>query len=483
MTTFWRPIFFVNGILLSIVGGAMLLPMCADLLDGSKDWQAFAASSVFTTFIGMSLFFTNRGYQDTVKIRQAFLITSTSYFTITLFAAIPLCLSELRLSLADAYFEMASGITTTGASVIADVEHAPSGVLLWRALINLLGGVGIVVMALAILPMLKIGGMQLFRTESSDKSEKILPRMPQIATAISVVIFCLTALCSWCYWLAGMSGFDAICHAMSTIATGGFSTHNTSIGYYNSLSIELIAIIFMIAGSLPLMLYFQAVTSDVLVFFRNSQVQVFLGVIAVATLLLTVWLTMTNQMQFGMALRHSLFATVTILSTTGFVTADFAHWGAFATTLLFMLMAVGGCTGSTAGAIKIFRFQVLYEVVKMQLRQLIQPHGVFVPRYEGKPVPETVVASVTTFLLLYASCFAVFSMIVSAFGLDFITAMSAVAQAIGNVGVGLGGVIGPTGNFSSLADGAKWALSIAMIMGRLELFTVIVIFTPMFWNR
>ncbi len=480
---FWRPILLVNGVLLSVLGIAMLFPVIADLLSNHTDWKVFATSSLLTLFIGMSLFLTNRGYKGELKIRQAFLLTSTSYFNVSLFASLPFLLSDLDMDFTDAYFEAASGITATGATVLTGLDAAPPGILLWRSILMALGGIGIVVMALAILPMLRIGGMQLFRTESSDNSEKTLPRAKEIAMTIATIFVALTLLCGWCYWLAGMDSFDALCHALTTVATGGFSTHDSSIGYYNSVTIEMIAIVFMISGALPLMLYYQTINGNPTALWRNTQVRFFLTIIILVTSALSIWLMLEEQYNLFQAVRYSLFSTVAIITTTGYGIVDYSQWGSFATNLLFMLIVVGGCTGSTSGGIKIFRYQVLYETAKTQLKQLIQPHGVFIPRYEGKPIPDPVVASVMAFLLLFAFFFMAFSIALSAFGLDFLTSMSAAAQALANVGPGLGNVIGPAGHYGTLPEGAKWVLCLAMIMGRLELFTVIVIFTSSFWSR
>jgi trk system potassium uptake protein len=481
---FWRPIFLVNGILLCIIAGVMLIAMTADIVTGHENWKVFAISSLITLFVGMSLYLSNRGTNtEGIRVRQAFLITATSYIVITFFGALPFYLSkDVNMPLYDAYFETASGITTTGASVMSGLDFAPKGILLWRALLNGLGGIGIVVMALAVLPMLRIGGMQLFKTESSENSDKMLPRTPQIALAITAIFSSLTLLCYWCFWLAGMSSFDAICHAIATIATGGFSTHDRSLGFYDSVSIEMITIFFMILGSLPLMLYYKTVKGNWWCLYRDPQVRVFLMIIIVTTLLISTWLVITKDMNLFSALRYSSFNIVSIISTTGFSSADYMQWGSMAIMTLFMLTVVGGCTGSTAGGIKVFRFIVFYKTVNAQLQQLIQPHGVFIPRFDGKPIHEDVVASVTTFLLLFATVFLVSSILLSMFGLDFITSLSSTAQALANVGLGLGDIVGPTGNYQPLPQGAKWVLSFVMIMGRLELFTIIVLFTPKFWS-
>ena len=479
----FRPILYVNGILLCILSLVMLIPMMVDLAFGHEDWRVFMVSSVFTAFIGGALYLANRGYEGTLSLRQAFLFTTTSYIVISVFCSLPLYWSELQLPFVDAYFEAVSGITSTGSTVLTGIDFLPPGLLVWRSLLNAMGGIGIVVLALAVLPMLRIGGMQLFKTESSDTMEKMLPRTTQIAAVISLVFVVLMICCALCYWWAGMSGFDAMNHAMTTVATGGFSTHDASLGYYNSPLIESVAILFMIAGGLPIILYFQALRGNPSVIWQNTQVQTFLGIIAGVTALLIVWLVFWQDFAFLDALRYSLFNVVAVITTTGYASADYNGWGTFAVAVFFMLIVVGGCTGSTSGGIKIFRFQVLYKTARVQIRQLIQPHGVFVPLYNGKPITENISASVMSFFILFAFSFVVLAIILSIYGLDFLTAMSAAAQAISNVGPGLGEIIGPAGNYSVLPDGAKWWIAGAMIMGRLELFTVLVILAPHFWRQ
>ncbi len=469
--------------MLTMIGVAMLLPMIADAMSGSKNWQVFAISGVVSTFVGMSLYLTNRGCTTNIKIRQAFLLTSTSYVSVISAAAFPLYIAGFNLTWADCFFEITSAITTTGSTVIVGLDNMPYGILLWRALINGLGGVGVVVLAIAVLPMLRVGGMQLFKTDSSDNSEKMLPRTPQIALTIAIISVALTLLCAWCYWIAGMGAFDAICHALATIATGGLSTHDASIGFFDSWKIEAICVFFMLCGSLPLLVFYQLALGNLTPVWRNSQIRCFLGIYVFVVAMLVVWLVGVNSMPMLESIRHASFAVATVISTTGFATADYNGWGTFPVMTIFFLSAVGGCTGSTAGAIKIFRLQVFYQVVKVQMKKMVQPNGVFLPRYEGKTISEDIISSVMTFILVYAFCFTVATLMLSAMGLDFVTSISGVAQAIGNVGPGLGSIIGPAGNFSSLSDGAKWVLSFCMLLGRLELFTLLVLFTPMFWRK
>lgn len=479
----FRPIFLVNGILLIILAAAMLLPAFMDYIVGNRDWTLFTIAAVATGFVGGVLYLTNRGYSETLSLRQTFLFTATSYFVISGFAAVPIYLALPGIDFVDAVFEAVSGVTTTGSTVLVGLDSMPPGMLLWRALLNAFGGIGIVVMTLAILPTLQIGGMQLFRTESSDRMDKVLPRTTQIATTIAGVYCIMTLLCAFCYYVAGMNGFDAMCHAMATIATGGMGNYDASFGYFDSPFIEMIAVVFMCAGSLPLLLYYQAMKGNPEALWKDSQVRLFFGIIAGVTGLVVLWLMQHMDMGLLAALRHALFSVVTVISTTGFVTEDYSAWGTFPMTLFFMLLVVGGCTGSTTGGIKVFRYQIFYETTKAQVMRLLQPHGVFVPRYNRKPVPEEVSASVTSFFLLWAFIFMVLACIMASLGYDFLTSMSAVAQAMANVGPGLGSVVGPATNFANLSNEAKLLLSFAMILGRLELFTVIVLFSPYFWRN
>ena len=415
-------------------------------------------------------------------MRQAFLLTALAWVVIAAFGALPFVFSNLELAYTDAFFEAMSGVTTTGSTVITGLDFAPPGILLWRAILQWLGGIGIIVMAVAVLPMLQVGGMQLFRMESSDTSEKILPRAAQIVGAIAALYFCLTALCAVAMWVAGMTPFEAVAHAMTTIATGGFSTSDASIGHFNSAAIDYVVIIFMLAGSLPFVLYLQAVRGRSRALFGDSQVRWFFAITAIAVAVMVLWQWLGNDVGAADALRYASFNVVSILTGTGYATADYMAWGGFAVAVFFFIMFIGGCAGSTSCGIKIFRIQVLFAATVIQMKRLLQPHGVFTPRYNGKPLQESVIASVMSFLFLFAICFGVLAFGLSALGLDFLTAISGAATAMANVGPALGDTIGPTGNFQSLPDAAKWLLSLGMLLGRLELFTVLVLFSPAFWR-
>jgi len=478
-----RPILFIIGILMSTLALAMCLPAVADAAVQNPDWQVFALAAAFTLLIGVMLMLTARSASRSLNQRQAFVLTSLSWTAIPAFAALPFTFSELELSYTDAFFEAMSGITTTGSTVLTGLDFAPPGILLWRALLQWLGGIGIIAMAIAILPMLQVGGMQLFRTESSDRSDKVIPRAAQLITFIGFIYLGITLLCAFAYWVAGMTGFEAVAHSMTTIATGGFSTSDQSVGRFASPAVDAIAVIFMLLGSLPFVLYLRALRGNPGALWRDSQVRWFLVVTGTAILFMTVYLLIRLHLGVIEAFRLASFNVVSIITGTGYATADFGLWGSFALTIILFLMFVGGCAGSTTCGIKIFRFQVLYATAVTQIRRLLEPHGVFIAYYNGRPIPGSVSDSVMSFFFLYAVSFAAIATGLGLLGLDFLTALSGAATAISNVGPGLGDVIGPAGTFASLPDSAKWLLSLGMLLGRLELFTVMVLLAPAFWQR
>jgi trk system potassium uptake protein TrkH len=375
-----------------------------------------------------------------------------------------------------------SGITTTGSTVIVGLDTAPPGILLWRAILQWLGGIGIIVMGVAILPILSVGGMQLVRAESSDLSEKILPRAAQIASAIGMIYLALTLACAVLYWYAGMNPFDAAAHAMTTIATGGFSTSDASIGGFASPAIEWIAITFMLLGALPFVLYIQATNGNVRALFRDTQVRWFLGIVVLAAGAIVIWLMAKFGLALPEAVRQAAFNTISVITGTGYATVDYGLWGTLPVASLFFLMCVGGCTGSTTGGIKIFRFTVLHAIASNQIARLVRPHGVFIPMFNRRPLTEAASIAVMAFVFMFALSFSVVALLLSALGLDYMTAMSGALTALANVGPGLGDTIGPSGNFSSLPEAAKWLLAGAMLLGRLELLTVLILFTPSFWR-
>ncbi|MEM6780979.1 MAG: TrkH family potassium uptake protein [Pseudomonadota bacterium] len=478
----YRPIFFITGILLSTLAVSMIFPMLIDLYYNNPDWKTFFLCIIWTGFFGGILILSNVTEKFTLSIRQAFLLTSSSWIVLALFSALPLWLSELNLSFTDSFFEAMSGITTTGSTILTDIESAPPGILLWRAILQWLGGIGIIVMALSVLPFLKVGGMQLFRTESSE-NEKAMPRAAKLAGSIGFVYFGLTMICAICYTMSGLTPFDSIAHAMTTVATGGFSTFNSSFADHQSIWLDITAIVFMVLGGLPFVLYLKAINGNPGALFRDSQVKMFFGLITLSIFVMTLYLIMNMTIPLSEALRKSAFNVISIITGTGYVNGDYVAWGGFAVSMLFFLMVVGGCAGSTTCGIKIFRFQVLMEVANTQFKQLLHPNGVFIPHYNGRPIPTGVPRSVIGFFFLYALVFALLAIALSFIGLDFLTAMSGAATSLSNVGPGLGSVIGPTGTFEPLPDAAKWILCVGMILGRLELFTLLIIFSPAFWKK
>jgi len=479
-----RPILLVIGILLTTLGIAMMLPAAIDISVGNRDWQVFATSSAATIFIGISLWLANRGYSGNLTMQQAFLLTTFSWVALVMFAAIPFALSpSVQLSYTDAFFESMSGLTTTGSTVIVGLDNAPPGILAWRALLQWLGGVGIIVMAIAVLPMLRIGGMQIFRLESSDTSEKILPRAQAIVGSIVALYVGLTAICAASYWTFGMPFAHAVAHSMTTIATGGFSTSDLSIGRWETQGIQYTSVLFMILASLPFALYLQNLPGKPWAIFRDAQVKGFFFVAALITAVLMTYLIISGLYTGETAFRAAIFNGVSILTGTGYATADYHAWGTFSVGVFFFTIFIGGCAGSTSCGIKIFRFQVIEAAARTHVQRIVHPHGVFTARYNRRPVPPEVISSVLSFLFLFLSLFALMAIMLSLVGLDSLTAWSAAGTALANVGPGLGPVVGPAGSFASLPDSAKWILAAGMLLGRLELFTVLVLFLPSFWRQ
>jgi trk system potassium uptake protein TrkH len=477
-----QPVLFIVGLLLTALAGVMLLPAIANILLGHSDWRAFVFAAAATLFVGGALAFVTYRERPQLGLRQAFLVTTLCWLTTAVFAALPFMLMATPLSFTDAFFEAMSGITTTGATVMVGLDRTPPGILLWRGLLQWLGGIGIIVTAVAILPMLQVGGMQLFRTESSDRSQKAMPRTAQIAAWIMLVYLGITVLLIVALWAAGMSLFEAMVHAMTTISTGGFSTSDSSIGSFNNPVIDWIVIVGMIAGALPFALYVTAVRGRPRLLVGDTQVQWFFGTLLAAALAILAGQMAMSDQDFWVALRLGLFNTTSILTGTGYASADYNQWGSFAQTIFFILTLIGGCAGSASCGIKIFRFQILFGAANLQIKKLVQPHGVFIAYYNRNPISQGVVDSVMAFILVYMAGLAILTTGLSFLGLDILTAASGAATCISNVGPGLGDIIGPAGTFTTLPDAAKWLLSAGMLFGRLEFFTILVLFAPGFWR-
>ncbi len=478
------PVLHILGMLLSLLAGAMLVPAVVDYILGYNDWTAFLAASTITLFVGFGLLLSTRIRADeTLGLRQAFLLTNAAWILIGLFGALPFLLADTGMSLTNAVFESVSGITTTGSTIIPFIEAMSPGILIWRALLQWLGGIGIIVMALAVLPMLSVGGMQLFKTESYETPDKVVPRAAELAGGISIVYAGLTFAWTMMLYSAGLPMFDAVTHAMTTLATGGFSTRTESIGAFNNVYVEWVVIFGMIVGSLPFAHYLALTRGGWGRLTRDPQVRWFIMLIIIITVLISWQLIFQHTKPLAEALRLATFNTVSMLTGTGYVSDDFNSWGGSAAVLLFICMFIGGCAGSTTCGIKMFRLQVLASAARIQLSRLLRPHAVMIAYYNKRPVPETVLDAVMGFFYLYIICFIFIAALLGLTGLDLETALSGAATSISNVGPGLGDAIGPAGNFNAVPTMAKWVLCGGMILGRLELFTVLVMLAPGFWRR
>ena len=477
-----RPVFFVVGLMVAALGVMMFAPMVVDYHFEDRSWQTFGLSAILTTMMGAVMALAAYTPRPNLGARGAFLLTVLSWVMLSFFAAIPFLMDPMKLSFTDAMFEATSGITTTGATILTGLDDMPKGVLLWRAILQWIGGVGIVVTAMAVLPMLKVGGMQLFRLESSDMGEKILPRAASIAKGIGVIYVILTLACAIGYMMVGMSGFDAAAHAMTTVATGGYSTSDLSMGGFMDGGADIVCVAFMLLGALPFGVYLAMGSGAFTAPFKDPQVRAFIVVMLTLIGVVTLGLTLTSDMESARAVRLATFNTVSIVTGTGFATADYQTWGSFAIGLFFVFMFVGGCAGSTACSVKIFRYQVAFEALKSYLFRMPKHHAISPMRYGGKPLPEQIVFSVMSFFFLFFATFAVTAVLLSLIGLDPVTAWSGAGSAVANVGPGLGEIIGPSGTYQELPGAAKWVLMTAMIVGRLEIVTALVVIMPGFWR-
>ena len=478
----YKTVFFTLGVLQIILGISMIIPIVIQIIYSELD-SSFIGAGIITIIFGILFFLANLDHDKKLNLQQAFLLTSLSWLSIAIFGSLPFVFSSLQLSITDSLFESMSGITTTGSTIIINLNDSPKGILLWRALLQWLGGIGIIVMAITLMPIMNVGGMQLFKISSNDASEKILPKSKEIALSLILIYSGLTFICSIFYKIFGMNYFDSITHSMTTIATGGFSNYNESIGYFNSATIEITAIIFIILGSIPFIAYIKFLNGNKRIFISDSQIRTFIKIIIVSIIILFLYLAFQNKNLSEINLRSISFNVVSILTGTGYVTQQFDNWGSFSLIFFLILMFIGGCAGSTTCGIKIFRVQILYLFLVNQLKKIIYPRGIFFIKYDGNNVDDKFMSSIISFIYLYIIIFFVITALLSLSGLDFVTSISAAATSISNVGPGLGELIGPNGNFSRLPDFSKWVLSFGMILGRLELFAILVLFLPSFWQR
>jgi trk system potassium uptake protein TrkH len=477
-----RPVVYVIGLLVAVLGATMLVPMLVDLFFGRPDWSVFLQSAVISIVVGSAMAIaTANGVGQGLTLQQTFLLTTLVWVALPAFGALPFMFGEIQARPVDAIFEAMSGLTTTGSTVLSGLDTMPEGLLVWRSMLQWFGGIGIIVVAMVFLPELRVGGMQIFRSEAFDTMGKVLPRAAEIAGRITWIYLALTLAAVLAYLVVGMSPFDAINHALTTMSTGGFSTHDTSFGFYQGAP-EYVASVFMILASLPFVRYIQVVAGTARPIFRDPQIRAYLGVILAVTLTMTFYRLVANGDHLEHGFREGVFNVTSIISGTGYASVDYQLWGTFPVVAFFFLGLIGGCAGSTACSVKIFRYQLLIAAIRARIQQIFAPHGVFTPRYDGRPISEAILSSVMAFFVMFVVSLGILAVLLSMTGLDMVTSLSGAATAIANIGPGLGDTIGPSGNFGSLNDTAKWLLTFAMLVGRLELLSVYVLFTLRFWR-
>ncbi len=478
----FRPVGYVIGLLVAALGLTMLIPMAVDIALGNIDDAGdFLEAAILTVLTGgLTALACANSVAGGMRLQQIFILTTAVWAVLPLFGAIPFLRGATEAGFTDAYFEAMSGLTTTGSTVFRDLDDLPAGLLLWRSMLQWFGGIGIIVVAMAFLPELRVGGMQIFRSEAFDTDGKVLPRAAEIASRISIVYLGLTLVCGLAYFAFGLSFFDALNHAMTTIATGGFSTSDDSFGAFQGAP-EYVATVFMILASLPFVRYVQLLAGSSRPLVRDSQVRVFILVVLIIVFVLSVYRLIggTDALQ---AVRETAFNVTSIITGTGYASTDYQLWGTFPTAIFFFIGLIGGCAGSTCCSVKIFRYQLLWHAVVNQIKRIHSPHGVFQLKYEGRTMTEDVISSVMAFLTMFVVTLGVVAVLLSATGLDLVTSISGAATAIANVGPGLGPIIGPDGTFTELNTAAKWILLTAMLIGRLELMVVFVLFTSRFWR-
>jgi trk system potassium uptake protein TrkH len=477
-----RLIGFILGIFLITLAVSMAIPMITLVVyERSDELSAFLWSSLITLVCGLLLIARRSSETIQLRSRDMYLLTTGSWVVVCIFAALPMVFIR-HISYTDAFFETMSGITTTGSTVLTGLDTASPGLLIWRSMLHWLGGIGFIGMAVAILPLLRVGGMRLFQTESSDWSDKVTPRSHVAAKYILWIYMGLTGVGALSLWYAGMTPFEAINHAMSLISTGGFSTSDASLGHWQQPAIHWVAVVIMIVGSLPFTLYVATLRGHRRALLTDHQVLGFLGFLMVTWLVVGTWLCFNSDYDWWDAFRIVAVNVTSVVTTTGIAVGDYTLWGSFSVLLFFYLTFVGGCSGSTAGGLKIFRFQVAAVLLLNSLKQLIHPRAVIRKKYNGHPIDEEIVRSLLTFSFFFTITIAAIALGLALIGLDWTTALTGAATAVCNVGPGLGTIIGPAGNFASLPDAAKWLLTVGMLLGRLEILTVLVIVTPVFWR-
>lgn len=482
MQQHFRTTFFTAGLLALILGAFMIFPAILDFYDGDKNYNGFLLSSAICIFLGGILFLGHRDKVARISVREGFFLTTFTWVFMSVLGALPFELTSTHLSLTDSVFESISGITTTGATVLSDLDHHSRGILLWRSILQWLGGIGIVAFAIILLPFLKVGGMQLFRTESSDRSEKMMSKDKNIIFSIVLAYVLLTVFCMIAYYFEGMSGFDALNHALTTLSTGGFSTHDKSFGYFESHVMQITGAIFMLLGGIPFVLYVKMMNKGDFNILKDDQVKVYLGILAFVTIAMMLYLVLHNHLGWEPAFTKSFFNVVSVVTTTGYATEDYTLWGMFPIAIFFFITYLGGCAGSTSGGAKTMRLIVGYQVFKAQIKKLVYPNAVCCTKYQNKQLDMSTIQSTLVFGALFVFINVILTFGLAFQGLDIETAFSGAATAMANVGPGIGHMIGPAGNFAALPDGAKWILDIGMLLGRLEIMTVLVLLAPAYWR-
>ena len=475
--------FFVTGLILTIFGIGMLVPGCLDFADGAASADAFWVASLITCFFG--ILFMLMFYDNWKKLtgREMYMTVTLVWVSVCAFCALPFFFAPVPMNYTDSFFETMAGLTTMGASVIPDLDACPRGILLWRAILQWFGGLGIIVIALAILPMLRIGGMQLFSMEFSDKSGKTMPKTSQIVGTLMLVYVSITILCILSLLFAGLPLFDAVAYALATVPSGGFAPHNASAAYLTATQ-QCVVIFFMLLSGLPLFFIYFICIANWKKVKNDTQVKTYFGIIIVLTAMLTVWMLFKFPDRTPIdSLRNVLFYVLAVITTTGFTTENYMAWGSFPVAVFFFLISVGGCSGSTTGGIKIFRFNILYFSTLKYLRNKILPHGIFITKFNGEPVSEDVISGVFLFFSIFLTVAFASTLALSLCGLDLITALSGSLSALGNVGPAVGNVIGPAGSYAALPKTVKWILAFDMMLGRLEYMAVLVLLLPLAWRR
>lgn len=478
-----RPVVHPIGKIVVALGAGMALPMAVDWWHGNPHWAVFLQTGVLTVVIGLLMTVATRGRHESLNIQQAFLITSGLWLVLPVFGAMPFILGEPQASIPDAYFEAMSGVTTTGTTAFPDLDGLPMGTHLWRAILQWSGGLGIVVVAMVFLPVMKVGGMQFFRSEGFDTLGKVLPRAGEIAGEMTRIYVLLTAVCILTYIVLGMSGFDAVVHALTTCSTGGFSNYDASFGAYLGAP-EWAASVFMVLASIPFIRMVQAMRGNFVPIWQDTQIRAYLRWIFYACAIIVVYrlLYMHQDMHPVEVVRETVFNTISTFSGTGFASTDMLAWGHLPFALLIVCGLIGGCTGSTGCSVKVFRYLVLFQAVRAQVRRMHSPHRVYPLRYEGRPLDKDVVDSVMAFFTLFMLSFGLLIVGLSLTGLHPKTALTAAWTAIANIGPAWGPELTANGSVAEFPTSAKWMMIFGMYLGRLELVSVLVLLLPRFWR-